>query len=58
MFDRQVQALEKRINDISKQNTMAGLLNNNFKKWLAGSSMSALTLTEELDTDTNGYISE
>ena len=57
VFDRQVQALEKRINDISKQNTMAGLLNNNFKKWLAGSSMSALTLTEELDTDTNGYIS-
>ena len=36
---------------------MAGLLNNNFKKWLAGSSMSALTPTEELDTDTNGYIS-
>ena len=35
VFDRQVQALEKRINDISKQNTMAGLLNNNFKKWLA-----------------------
>lgn len=57
VFDRQVKALEQRINGITKKNSMAGLLNNNFKKWLAGSSMSALTLTEELDTDTNGYIS-
>ena len=57
VFDRQVKALEQRIDGITEKNTMANLLNNNFKKWLAGSSMSALTLTEELDTDTNGYIS-
>jgi hypothetical protein len=57
VFDRQVKALEQRIDGITKKNTMAGLLNNNFKKWLSGSSMSALTLTEELDTDTNGFIS-
>ncbi len=57
VFEHQVKQLERRIEGITQKNTMAGLLNNNFKKWLAGSSMSALTLTDELDTDTNGYIS-
>ena len=36
---------------------MAGLLNNNFKKWLANSAMSPIQLTEELDTDKDGVIS-
>ena len=57
VFNQQVEALERRIEGITKSNNMAGLLNNNFKKWLSSSSMSPLKLTEELDTNSDGVIS-
>lgn len=56
-FDGQVVALKQRIESISGQNRMARLLNQNFNTWLNGSSMSALSLTQELDKDQNGIIS-
>ena len=46
VFNQQVEALERRIEGITKNNKMAGLLNNNFKKWLSSSTMSPLKLTE------------
>jgi hypothetical protein len=57
VFNQQVEALERRIEGITKNNKMAGLLNNNFKKWLSSSTMSPLKLTEELDTNSDGVIS-
>jgi hypothetical protein len=57
VFNQQVEALERRIEGITRKNNMAGLLNNNFKKWLSSSSMSPLKLTEELDTNSDGVIS-
>ena len=57
VFNQQVEALERRIEGITKSNNMAGLLNNNFKKWLSSSSMSPLKQTEELDTNSDGVIS-
>ena len=57
VFNQQVVALERRIEGITKSNNMAGLLNNNFKKWLSSSSMSPLKLTGELDTNSDGVIS-
>ncbi|DAC20119.1 MAG TPA: hypothetical protein D7H91_06320 [Candidatus Poseidoniales archaeon] len=56
-FNQQVVAIERRIEGITRSNNMAGLLNNNFKKWLSSSSMSPLKLTEELDTNNDGIIS-
>ena len=56
-FNQQVVAIERRIEGITRSNNMAGLLNNNFKKWLSSSSMSPLKLTEELDTNDDGIIS-
>ncbi len=57
VFNQQVGAIERRIAGITRNNNMAGLLNNNFKKWLSSSSMSPLKLTEELDTNNDGVIS-
>tara|TARA_B100000900_G_scaffold393712_1_gene390471 strand:- start:1731 stop:2822 length:1092 start_codon:yes stop_codon:yes gene_type:complete len=56
-FNQQVESIERRIESITRSNNMAGLLNNNFKKWLTSSSMSPLKLTEELDTNSDGVIS-
>lgn len=56
-FEGQVISLKQRIEDISNQNRMARLLNQNFNTWLNGSSMSALALTQELDKDKDGVIS-
>ena len=56
-FNQQVVAIERRIEGITRSNNMAGLLNNNFKKWLSSSSMSPLKLTEELATNDDGIIS-
>lgn len=56
-FNQQVKSIERRIESITRSNNMAGLLNNNFKKWLSSSSMSPLKLTEELDTNSDGVIS-
>jgi hypothetical protein len=56
-FDGQVVALKQRMESISAQNRMARLLNQNFNTWLNGSSMSALSLTQELDKDKDGIIS-
>lgn len=50
-------AIEQRVESITRNNTMAGLLNNNFKKWLSDSTMSPVKLTEELDTNKDGFIS-
>ncbi|DAC07716.1 MAG TPA: hypothetical protein D7H88_04890 [Candidatus Poseidoniales archaeon] len=57
VFNQQVETIERRIQGITRSNNMAGLLNNNFKKWLSSSSMSPLKLTEELDTNSDGVIS-
>ena len=48
VFDQRVQDLQARIDGITQSNTMAMLLNNNFKKWLSKSSMSPIKLTKEL----------
>ena len=50
-------AIERRVQNITQSNTMAGLLNNNFKKWLSNSAMSPVKLTQELDTNNDGVIS-
>lgn len=57
IFERRVGTISNRIESITKSNTMAGLLNSNFKKWLSNSAMSPLTLTEELDTNSDLRIS-
>ena len=57
VFNQRVRAVQGRIEGITKSNTMAGLLNNNFKKWLSSSSMSPLKLTQELDNNSDGVIS-
>ncbi|MED6319511.1 MAG: hypothetical protein VX451_05405 [Candidatus Thermoplasmatota archaeon] len=57
IFNQRVRAVQGRIEGITKSNTMAGLLNNNFKKWLSSSSMSPLKLTQELDNNSDGVIS-
>ncbi|HJL97957.1 MAG TPA: hypothetical protein QF401_07390 [Candidatus Poseidoniaceae archaeon] len=56
-FEGQVVALKQRMEDISGQNRMARLLNQNFNTWLSNSSMSAMSLTQELDKDKDGVIS-
>lgn len=56
-FMQRAAAINRRVEGITRNNTMAGLLNNNFKKWLADSSMSPVKLTEELDTNKDGFIS-
>jgi len=56
-FMQRAAAINRRVEGITRSNTMAGLLNNNFKKWLANSAMSPIQLTEELDTDKDGVIS-
>ena len=50
-------AINRRVESITRNNTMAGLLNNNFKKWLSNSAMSPIKLTQELDTNSDGVIS-
>ena len=50
-------AINRRVKSITRNNTMAGLLNNNFKKWLSNSAMSPIKLTQELDTNSDGVIS-
>jgi len=57
VFNARVSAIQSRITAISGQNRMAKLLNDNFRNWLASSSMSPLNLTLELDKDSNGLIS-
>lgn len=57
VFNARVSAIQSRIEAISGQNRMAKLLNDNFRNWLANSSMSPLNLTLELDKDSNGLIS-
>jgi hypothetical protein len=57
IFERRVQTISNRIDGITKSNTMAGLLNSNFKKWLSNSAMSPVALTEELDTNNDLRIS-
>ena len=57
IFDRRVLTISNRIDSITKSNTMAGLLNSNFKKWLSNSSMSPVALTQELDTNNDLRIS-
>ena len=57
VFDQRVQDLQARIDGITQGNTMAMLLNNNFKKWLSKSSMSPIKLTKELDANEDGIIS-
>ena len=56
-FEQRVQSISNRIDGITKSNTMAGLLNSNFKKWLSNSAMSPVALTEELDTNKDLRIS-
>lgn len=57
VFNARVSTIQARIEAISGQNRMAKLLNENFRNWLANSSMSPLKLTLELDKDSNGLIS-
>lgn len=57
IFEQRVKTISNRIDGITKSNTMAGLLNSNFKKWLSTSSMSPIALTEELDTNKDLRIS-
>lgn len=57
VFNRRVEAISNRIEGITNSNTMAGLLNSNFKKWLSNSAMSPVKLTEELDTNADQRIS-
>jgi len=56
-FMQRAAAINRRVEGITRNNTMAGLLNNNFKKWLSDSTMSPVKLTEELDTNKDGFIS-
>lgn len=56
-FLQRAAAINRRVEGITQSNTMAGLLNNNFKKWLSDSAMSPVKLTEELDTNKDGFIS-
>ena len=56
-FMQRAAAINRRVEGITRNNTMAGLLNNNFKKWLGDSAMSPVKLTEELDTNKDGFIS-
>ena len=53
-FLQRAAAINRRVEGITQSNTMAGLLNNNFKKWLSDSAMSPVKLTEELDTNKDG----
>ena len=57
LFDQQVNVVSNRIESITNGNTMAQLLNNNFKKWLSNSAMDPITLTQELDTNKDNVIS-
>lgn len=57
VFNARVSEIQSRIEVISGQNRMAKLLNDNFRNWLASSSMSPLNLTLEMDNDRNGFIS-
>ena len=57
IFDQRVEAISNRITGITNNNTMAGLLNSNFKKWLSNSAMSPVALTAELDTNNDHRIS-
>ena len=43
-FMQRAAAINRRVEGITRSNTMAGLLNNNFKKWLANSAMSPIQL--------------
>ncbi len=57
LFDQQVNVVSNRIESITSGNTMANLLNSNFKKWLSNSAMDPITLTQELDTNKDNVIS-
>jgi hypothetical protein len=56
-FNRRVDDVSQRIASISESNTMAKLLQSNFKTWLNSSAVSPVKLTQDLDEDKNGMIS-